>query len=126
MPRTPHELARYARIGLRDADAQLVLHLGHGLLDGAAHQLDVLDAARTHPLDRTLGQRRDVEQPRLVVPADGHGRFRRAEVYGYCITLLFHSSCRTCVRPPPHARTARCSRCSAARGPPPERRSPTS
>lgn len=61
--RAAHELARNTGIGLRDPDAELLLHVGHSLLDGAADQFDVVDASGVDPFDRLHGERRHVEEP---------------------------------------------------------------
>ena len=57
-----HEVARNARIGLRDADAQLLLDLRHGLADGAADQFDILDSARMDSLDGFPGHAHHLER----------------------------------------------------------------
>ena len=88
--RAAHELARNTGIGLRDPDAELLLHVGHSLLDGAADQFDVVDASGVDPFDRLHGERRHVEEPPGIANAGGHCDFRRTEVDRYGITSLFH------------------------------------
>ena len=45
-----HEVARNARIGLRNPDARLLLGSRHGRTDRLADQFDILDPARMNPL----------------------------------------------------------------------------
>ena len=63
MPRAADELARDARIGLRNANPRPAFDLPERFADGAAHRLDVLDTARMHPLDGFRHDADDLQPP---------------------------------------------------------------
>ena len=90
MARTAHEIARNTGVSLRNADSELLLGFRHGLADGAAHQLDVLDPARIDPLDGFRDDACDVNGAFGRLLADGHHDRRAAQIDGNGIILSFH------------------------------------
>ena len=90
MARTAHEITRKARIGLADADAELLLDLRHRLADGMAHQLDVFDFTGFDSFDGFRHDALHVEQPFGIAAADGDHDVRRTQIDSDRITLPFH------------------------------------
>ena len=100
MAGTAHEIARNARIGLRDVDAELFLDLPEGFAHGLAHQFDILDLAGTDPFDGFRHHAGDLHQPAVRLLADSHADRRRTQIDGYDIILSFHGIISISCKPP--------------------------
>ena len=88
-----HEVARNARIGLRNPDARLLLGSRHGRTDRLADQFDILDPARMNPLlDGFRDDANHVKQTLGSLLPDGYDDRRATQIDRYGIILPFHDT----------------------------------